>query len=123
LVLPQVQQVLLHLLVLWNQLDLLLVLEYLAVQYFLEYLQFLVVPLVQLSHYFLEILSLPFFLVVQLVLVYLVALVVQLYLVVLLYLVAQIYLLHLEYLEHLEYLVVLLVRLNQAYILYNIFII
>jgi hypothetical protein len=115
LVLPQVQQVLLYLLVLWNQLDLPPVLEYLAVQYFLEYLQFLLVPLVQLSHYFLEILSLPFYLFAQLVLVYLVVLVVQLYLVVLLYLVAQIYLLHLENLEHLEYLVVQLVQLNLTY--------
>jgi hypothetical protein len=84
-----------------TQLVLRLVLEYLVVQYFLEFLEYLVVRLTHSTQYFLVILFFPFYLVVLLVLEYLVDLVVQLYLLDLQYLVVQIHLHHLEHLEHL----------------------
>jgi hypothetical protein len=64
LVLPQVQQVQLNQLLHENQLVLLRALEYLDVPYFLVYLVYLVIHMVQLIHYFLVILLLPFSLVV-----------------------------------------------------------
>jgi hypothetical protein len=77
LVLLLVQQVQLNQLTHENQLVLPRALEYLAVQYFLVYLVYLVIQMVQLSHYFLVILLLPFYLVVLSGREYLESLVVQ----------------------------------------------